>query len=536
MEGPSQPLSDDNFDALEAQITELWGHLNAATFRFLRLIAEFDRRGGWARHGLANCAQWLNWQCGIGAVAAREKLRVARALESLPLISEAFRAGQVSYSKVRAMTRVATAQSEADLLNVALHGTAMHVERLVRRFRRVERLEEADLAATQHRSRYLQMYHDEDGSLVLNARLPAEVGAVVRKAIEAAMEFAAEQQAPCNEPGNEPGNEPCNEPGRDAESTGGVRVNVSAETFASDNDDNDNDSDGHGASRRASLEVRRADALRLLAEQFLSDDARRCPASADRYQVVVHVSAEAFAGDAVRANDSAFATEPAQAASEDGPAQDGPANPQANRHQRLVPRVCCELEDGPALAVDTARRIACDSAVVALLESPQGEPLNVGRKTRTIHPALKRALKARDGGCRFPGCDHTRFTEGHHVVHWADGGETKLSNLVTLCGRHHRLLHEGGYRLDTDDDGHFVFYRPDGQRIREAGGAPKCFRGNNFSDDALRARHADLGLVIDAATSRSRWLGEPMDDQLLIEAMWRQRYGSGAVAYNLRPA
>ena len=121
------------FEHLEARITELWGHLNAATFRFLTLVAEFDRTKCYERHGLVNTAQWLNWQCGIGTVAAREKVRVARALEDLPQISAAFARGEVSYSKVRAMTRVATAANESVLVSVALHGTAAHVEKLVRK-------------------------------------------------------------------------------------------------------------------------------------------------------------------------------------------------------------------------------------------------------------------------------------------------------------------------------------------------------------------------------------------------------------------
>jgi len=502
MEGPSTPGRDGEFDSLEAEITELWGHVNAATFRFLALVAEFDRREGWARHGLANCAQWLNWQCGIGAVAAREKLRVAHALESLPLIGEAFRSGRVSYSKVRAITRVATPESEAGLLNVALHGTAMHVEKLVRQYRRVERLEEARLAESQHRARFLRMYHDEDGALVLNARVPAEVGAIVRKAIEAAME--TEREA----------------------------ANV-AETEATSQYARDAHGPGDAATDRPALEARRADALRLLAEQFLSDEARRCPSSADRYQVVVHVDAAALSEDPA----------PVNAAMRAG-SEVGAHLPAANRPHRRTRRVCCELEDGPALAVDTARRIACDSAIVMLVESSCGEPLDVGRKSRSIHPALRRALKARDGGCRFPGCDRTRFTEAHHVEHWANGGETRLSNLITLCGFHHRQLHEGGYRLESADDGHFVFYRPDGRRIHAAGSATECFRGNifsdecasEFSDQVLRAEHAALGLDINPATSRSRWFGEPMDYDLAIEALWRQRDRTSAAAPIHAPA
>jgi hypothetical protein len=121
---------------LQAQITELAGHLNAASYRWLVLIAEFDRREGWADGSTTSCAHWLGWKCGIDRGAAREKVRVARALEALPLISAAMARGALSYSKVRALTRMATAETEDMLLMIALHGTAHHVETLVRLYRR----------------------------------------------------------------------------------------------------------------------------------------------------------------------------------------------------------------------------------------------------------------------------------------------------------------------------------------------------------------------------------------------------------------
>ncbi len=204
----------------------------------------------------------------------------------------------------------------------------------------------------------------------------------------------------------------------------------------------------------------------------------------------------------------------------------------------------CELDAGPALAIDTVRRLACDATLVGIVEGRDGEPLNVGRKTRSIPPALSRALRSRDGGCRFPGCDRTRFTQGHHVHHWTDGGETKLSNLVTLCGFHHRLVHEGGFGVRATDDGVFVFTRPDGQRIADCGARPaglaasvndseECFRGNislrpPTGDAALAEFEETLRFVIermnpgssiDADTSRCQWRGEPMDYSMAIEGM-----------------
>jgi hypothetical protein len=105
----------------------------------------------------------------------------------------------------------------------------------------------------------------------------------------------------------------------------------------------------------------------------------------------------------------------------------------------------CEVEHGPWIAAETARRLACDASIVRMIDDADGEPLKVGRRTRSISAALRRALRARDHGCRFPGCTHRRFVDGHHVTHWAEGGETNLGNLVSLCRRHHRLVHEGGY-------------------------------------------------------------------------------------------
>jgi hypothetical protein len=434
-------------EELEAEITELWGYLNAATYRFLTLVAEFDREEGYAYHGLANTAQWLNWQCGIGPVAAREKVRVARSLEQLPEIADAFAKGEISYSKVRAMTRVATAANESVLVSVARHGTAAHVEKLVRKYSWTQRRDAAALAQRQHEFRDVSCFFDMDGEFVLHARLPREVGAVVRKALDVAVEAVK---------------------------------NVSAETPL-----------------QIPANTWHADALRLIVETYLAHHGEETcgGSSADRVQVVVHI-------------DQAILSEQ-QAAAESGP------------HR-------CELEGGPALALDTARRLACDATVVGIVEGEDGDPLDIGRKTRSIPAAIERALKSRDGGCRFPGCDRTRFCDGHHIRHWADGGETKLDNLVTLCGFHHGLVHEGGYGVRRTDDGLFIFTRPDGTRIPENG--TKCFRGNNWTplpapdrgfESSLRdyLKTHDPSLSITAETSRCQWGGESMDYSMAIESM-----------------
>jgi hypothetical protein len=123
--------------------------------------------------------------------------------------------------------------------------------------------------------------------------------------------------------------------------------------------------------------------------------------------------------------------------------------------QTLIERTAgrCEVDEGPSVAAETLRRLACDASLVTIIEDPRGEPLDVGRKTRAIPPALRRALASRDKGCRFPGCMHVRYVDGHHVRHWVDGGETKLSNLVSLCRFHHRAVHEGRLVVQRRDDG-----------------------------------------------------------------------------------
>ena len=368
---------------LEAQITELAGHLNAANRRWLALIAEFDRRQGWSDWATQSCAHWLNWRCGIDMGAAREKLRVAHALEKLPKISDAMARGELSYSKVRAVTRVATAETEDFLLMIALHGTANHVENLVRHYRRAQQAEELSREERQQANRRVSYFFDDDGSLVLKASLPAETGSLLIKALDAALEQSSEPD-------------------------------VSAET-----------QNGARSEETPSFGARRADALAIVAESFLAHGAAAL-SGGDRHQLVVHVDAETL--------------------------RDGVAGR-------------CEHEHGPSLPAETARRFACDANVISVIEDADGEPLNVGRKTRTIPPPIRRALNARDRGCRFPGCSNTRYVDGHHIRHWAHGGETKLSNLVTLCRFHHRQVHEGGVVIQVLDDGALRFVRPNGRSL-----------------------------------------------------------------------
>src|SRR3989475_6859444 len=174
-------------------IAELSAHLDAATARVLDLIREFDARGGW-NTGFLSCAAWLSWRVGLDRGSARERVRVARALGTLPRLAQALARGELSYSKVRALTRVATAETEERLLAVGRAGTAEHVERIVRGWRRVDRKAEAEEMTRRHRSRALHVYPDEDGMVVIRGRLEPEVGALLVQALAAAREALYQQR------------------------------------------------------------------------------------------------------------------------------------------------------------------------------------------------------------------------------------------------------------------------------------------------------------------------------------------------------
>ncbi len=175
-----------------------------------------------------------------------------------------------------------------------------------------------------------------------------------------------------------------------------------------------------------SWSAQQADALVTMARGYLSGGSEGSASAADAYQVVVHVDGAALTGGEGRSD----------------------------------------------LAVESVKRLSCDGSVVPMVDGANGEPLNVGRKQRTVPAALKRALWARDGGCTFPGCTHRRFVDAHHIRHWADGGETSLANTILLCGGHHRLVHEGGYAIRKDHQGRWYFMRPDGRAIPRYGYQP----------------------------------------------------------------
>jgi len=434
-----EPVAE--LERLGDQIAELSAHLDAATARLLELIREFDARGGW-NNGFRSCAEWLTWRIGLDPGAARERVRVARALATLPRLSQALTRGELSYSKVRALTRVATPETEERLLAVGRAGTAEHVELVVRGWRRTDRKVEVQETTRRHRNRWLQAYPSADGMVVVRGQLEPEVGAVVLKALAAAHEALYRRRHPKDVPAK-------------------TRIEaVSAEA----------------GPETPTWEHQQADALVLVAEAALHHGIDP-GAPAERYQVVVHVDAQVL-GDA-----------------------DAPG--------------LSVVEGGTYVPAETSQRLACDATRVVMRHDVDGRITEVSARTRTIPPALRRALQHRDRGCCFPGCGRP-FGQGHHIRHWAHGGPTTLSNLALLCRRHHRAVHEEAFSVERGPGGDLAFRWPNGRLIPEV---PPAAAVPAAAVDALRAQHEEQGLHVDERTSMPGWLGERLDVGYAIDVL-----------------
>jgi hypothetical protein len=354
MTAADQTFSIDDLEKMGDEIAQIAVAMDKASHRQLTLLRSFDEGGGWAVSGSRSCAAWLSWRTGLGRGPANERMRVTRALAALPLIDNAFSTGELSYSKVRALTRVADTASDAPLLEQARLMTGEQLEKLVAGLRRARIFAARGESLPVEPERFYRQRTTDEGMVRITVQLTADEAAAVTAALDAI------------------------------------------------------------ADKRG----RRAEALVAMADENLRGDRPdRSPT-----EVMIHVDAGSLAGE-----------------------------------------VAGTTADGELLSAETCRRLLCDAGVVPVLEDSDGKVLDVGRKTRTVPAAIRRAVALRDGGCQFPGCDN-QIVDAHHVVHWADGGETSRDNLVSLCRGHHTFVHEGGASVRLVD-GEIEFCDLRGDRI-----------------------------------------------------------------------
>ena len=381
---------DRSVDELDAAIGRLVRQMNTDSYRMLVIVREFDDRFGWKKWSYKTCAEWLAWRAGISLSAAREKVRTAHALRSLPAISAAFEEGRLSYSKVRALTRVAQVHDEDLLLAYALNATAPQVEERCRQIRNVAP-ESAHHARRAWENRSLTMWRDEGRGLMrLTVEVPIEEGELIARALDCAV------------------------------AGGEVTTDI--------------DPDAVAESKGTAWCAQQADALVAVVKSYL----------------------------------------------------DGGHGARAARRRITIKSSCTRTRNpsGRDRLLGSADRYR-EAAAMRLqpgtvVEDANGNPLDVGRKQRTVSTPLRRALYARDRGCTFPGCHRKRYLDGHHLKHWINGGETTPDNMTLLCTYHHRKLHEGGFSIVKEADDTLRFVTDDGRTI------PRCgYRLEDFVDDDI---------------------------------------------------
>jgi hypothetical protein len=425
-------------ERLEAEICALAGHLAAATCRFIDLIGDYDQRRAWAQWEMRSCAEWLSWKCQLAPGTAREHVRIARALRNLPLLHREFAAGRMSYSKIRELTRIAAPDTEADLAEMTALMTASQTGRFARAYHQCSQDQEDGPPVPR---RTLKWRFDEDsGEMSLTVHLPPADGAVILQALRAAV---GDLEHP-----------------HDKQEAKDVSADQWPEEF-----------------QVAAGDL--ADALVAVAGNFLRGKIAAA-GNADIYQVIVHTTPDALTADVPAG------TRPGDRGGV--PAGTRGAVPAeaptlfAGLSRRLTGRMHaghpgrpgrCHLEDGPAISPADAQLICCDATISTMTHDAGGTILSVGRRTRKVPPAIRRAVRERDGArCGFPGCN-SRRVDLHHIQWWSRGGETSLDNLMNLCRTHHGLVHARGYIISRGTAGACTFTDPaTGQAIAPAGPLP----------------------------------------------------------------
>ncbi|MBP9084865.1 MAG: DUF222 domain-containing protein [Kofleriaceae bacterium] len=415
--------------------------------RLLTSIREFDIASGWHVHGALSCAHWLAWRVGWDLRTARERVRVARKLAELPLVDEQLRIGAISYSQARAITRVATAAKEELWAAYAKRMPASQLETLCRSYKSVQAYDQA------HGAEAGAMAAAQVATQRTVARRSLDNGMVKFEVVLPSDEAAIVWTA-LNAAIDTSSAEPTPAKPTPAERTPAEHSPDSLPTAK--------------APTAADRGRQRADALMdMVQDRLRGNRPKRTP-------VEIIITA-----------------------------------PHASLNGSSEPADLAMMADGEIIAASTARRLCCDAGLVVATVDAQGVPLSVGRKTRTILAAIKRALLLRDRTCRYPGCTHSRYVDGHHIEHWANGGATALANVMLLCSAHHTLLHERGCRVEANAHGwNFFDHRT---RIIEAQPARPTSTdvGARRGLAALRDGHAALAMT--ANSNASKWTGGLID-------------------------
>ncbi len=471
-------------ERLEAELLSTAANLAAGTCRFLLLIAEYDRRGAWESWECRSAAHWLNFRCGMSMGTARDHVRVARRLIDMPLVRGEFARGALSYSKVRALARVCRPAIEADLLSIALHSTAAILDDACSKLRRVQDTAEEDAALDEAerdaRSRmYLTLGDDDAGHGIGRFRIPGSDMEVLQRALATAAADLRE---------------------RDDLATNAAALVELARAYLA------NPHTGAGPQPEIILHV---DAAGLAAIGTPPpDDAATDDAATD----------DAATDDANPDDANPDHANPDHANSDHADPKDtNPREPSPNDERVDEHRWPIRSGMGRLFSLALLRRLACDAGLRAVADLPDGTQLDVGRHRRTPTPELRRAVKARDVSCRFPGCDTRQRLQVHHIEWWSLGGRTDRSNLLLLCSKHHHAIHDRHWTLTGTADAP-EFRRADGTAVDRT---PP--RSDGRYDDLLvaaaqvAAAHGHVDLEVDSPGGL--WMGDRIDWQMFFDGL-----------------
>jgi hypothetical protein len=514
-------LAELSVDELADGICLRAGRIAAAQAELLMWIAEFDRREGWAGHGILTCAHWLSWRLGLSPPAAREQVRVARKLEELPEVTAAFLDGRITYSKARAITRAAEVDDGIDWVALARHSSGAQLEKIARGVRRARTNEAARLdPPAAEWSLRTRMRYDDNGNFILTISGPAEYAPVIQGGIDAkraelqrerdAAAAAAEAvPATASRASAEAPDAP------DASEAPPAELPQPAASVAADLDAQ---APGWPAGVSA-REVREA-AARFLDSLPVAEDAEPREPVEPRPAVpptplVPAPDASAEAPQTRKVSDA----EALLALAQEALGAEQKAHPDIARRRRLQLTAHIDPLSGWARQVDG--ELLPPSSLRAVMKTLPGRdgvlrlrPVtaadlrrhDLGRTQRETNLALRELLGTIDGErCRFPGCTRHKKLHAHHVVYWSAGGATDFDNLVLVCPRHHTLIHQHGFRLVLHADRRLEVRTADGVAIlhhpAQPWGDPAALAvGRNVSSESLPPDHCtermDLGYVV----------------------------------------
>lgn len=443
-------LGRDEAEHLGRELQELAATQAGLDHEFCRLVDRFDAGEGigWFR-GLKTTAHFLAWACSMSPTVAREHVRVARALRSMPGTDALFAQGRLSYSKVRELTRLVGQVDESALLDLAIEMTASQLARTVGAYRSAAGTR---IAAVHKRS--FSVTPSGDGMVRISVCLPAEDAALVTAAVE-----AAARRGDAEAPGSESAPERLDVPAGTFQPVDRVQALVDVAASYLDGVSGE-PADDH------TLVIVHVDAG-LLTRDVPAGTSSSAGLGPDTPGVPAGTSASAALGPDTR-DVPAGTSQPATLSLDVGDVPAGTSASDAARAERVLRSGTCYVEGHGPIEAATAQRIACTARLVGAIVDRHGEVLALGRSTRLATRAQRRALRVRDQGiCQFPGCHQTRHLDAHHLVPWSQGGATDLANMLLLCRRHHTMVHEGGLIVMPQRSGPCRFHVsfPDGEPI-----------------------------------------------------------------------